>query len=64
MNEKVLSCDCSNCESSFGVQYYTEYVSLDEPQFCPFCGETIDDIQEEYIEEEENFEDDEWNNDY
>ena len=65
MNEKVLTCECSNCESSYGVQFYTEYVSDETPQFCPFCGESVDDIQEEYIEEDDDFlDDDNWENDY
>ena len=65
MNEKILTCECTNCESSFGIQYYSEYVSKDEPQYCPFCSELIEDIQEEeYIEEDDFFEDENWENDY
>ena len=60
MNEKALSCECTNCESSYGVQFYVEYVSDETPQFCPFCGESVEDIQEEYIEDDDFPDDNEW----
>jgi hypothetical protein len=61
MNQKIITGDCINCESSFGVQYYTELTSRDLPVYCPFCGEAIEDVTEEYIDEEETYvEEDDW----
>jgi hypothetical protein len=57
MNQKVISGDCINCESSFHIQYLTGLVSSDYPQHCPFCGETIEDINDEYIDGEDDYED-------
>jgi hypothetical protein len=57
--EKIVSGECENCESSFEVAFSEDFVSDSTPTFCPFCGETIDNIQEEYIEDDELTEDDE-----
>lgn len=60
--EKIVSVECNYCESSFEIAYVEEMVSDDEPSFCPFCGERIENIQEQYIDEDELDEDDErWN---
>lgn len=60
--EKIVTGECENCESSFEVAYAEELVSDSTPTFCPFCGEAIENIQEEYIEDDELDEDDEtWN---
>ena len=64
MTENEFSCNCTSCESSYGLQFYTELVSDETPQFCPFCGESVEDIQEEYIEDEDFLGDDEWENNY
>lgn len=56
--EKSVVAECSNCESSFNVQYVEELVSQDYPEHCPFCGEVIEEIQEEYIEDEDDEDDD------
>ena len=44
---------CSQCESNFELVYEEELVSDDTPSFCPFCGEKIEDIIEEYIDEDD-----------
>jgi hypothetical protein len=31
-----------------------EMVSQELPQHCPFCGEIIDELSEEYIEDEDD----------
>lgn len=59
MNEKIITGECVSCESSYGIQYVEQLVSSEYPEFCPFCGETIEDITEEYIEDEDYSEDDE-----
>ena len=63
MSQKLITADCASCESGFEVSYMEELTSSDLPQFCPFCGETIDDIQEEYIEDDDGYGDGtEWDN--
>jgi len=54
---KRITADCSDCESSFEMLYEEEMVSDSVPCYCPFCGEKIEDIQEEYIEEDDDFDD-------
>lgn len=62
MTEKLVTAECENCDSSFEMAYAEEMVSDGIPNFCPFCGERIEDIQEEYIDEDELDEDDDkWN---
>ena len=53
MIEKVITAECSQCESNFELVYEEELVSDDTPSFCPFCGEKIEDIIEEYIDEDD-----------
>lgn len=60
MNEKLVTGECENCDSTFELTYAEELVSDETPNFCPFCGERIEDIQEEYIEEDELDENEEW----
>lgn len=57
MEQKVITGDCINCESGFEIQYYKEFVSEEYPKYCPFCGEVIEDINDEYIEDEEDWDD-------
>jgi hypothetical protein len=61
MLERIIQGDCQSCESSFEVIYVDTLTSSDVPEFCPFCGEVIDNIQEEYIEDDSYDENDgEW----
>ena len=60
MNEKNVSGECSSCESSFDVSYVQQFVSQELPQYCPFCGEEIEEIQEHYIEEDDSDLDEKW----
>ena len=63
MNQKALTGDCINCESTFELNFYKEYVSTDQPQFCPFCGEIVEEFTDDYIEEEyDEEEESEWDN--
>ena len=55
---KLVQGECLNCESSFEVAYVEQLVSTELPEHCPFCGEVIEDIQEEYIEDEDDLTDD------
>jgi NAD-dependent SIR2 family protein deacetylase len=54
MTNKILSGDCLSCESTYSVEYMEEMVSQELPQHCPFCGEIIDELSEEYIEDEDD----------
>lgn len=61
MKQKLITADCINCESGFEISYMTELVSSEYPQHCPFCGEIIEDITDEYIEDDNgDFGDGDW----
>lgn len=60
MTIRTVSGECENCESSYEVQYVEELVSEEVPEFCPFCGEPIEDLSEEYIEDDDLDENEEW----
>jgi len=54
MTNKVLTGECSNCESTYTVEFMEEMVSQELPEHCPFCGEIIEELSEDYIEDEED----------
>lgn len=54
MTNKSLSGDCLNCESTYSVSYVEEMVSQELPEYCPFCGEQIEELSEDYIEDDDN----------
>lgn len=58
MTTRIVTGECEGCESTYEVEYAEELVSEDMPEFCPFCGEPIEDLSEEYIEDD-NFDEDE-----
>ena len=58
MNTKTITGECTSCESTFSVDYIQEMVSTDYPEHCPFCGEVIEEITEEYIEDDDSDDDD------
>lgn len=58
MTNKILSADCLNCESQYSIDFMEEEVSQELPEHCPFCGEQIDELSENYIEDDDNSEDD------
>jgi len=61
MNEKSVTGECLNCESSYNIQYVEELVSEEYPEHCPFCGEPIEELSEDYIEDEDDSDDgEEW----
>ena len=59
--EKTVTGECHNCESSYDISYVEELTSSEYPEFCPFCGETIEEITN-YIEDDEFNEDEGWDN--
>jgi NAD-dependent SIR2 family protein deacetylase len=57
--QKYVSGDCANCESTYNIEYMETMVSQELPEHCPFCGEVIEELSESYIEDEDDFDDDE-----
>lgn len=55
---KLVTGECLNCESSYEVAYVEQLVSSELPEHCPFCGEKIEEITEDYIEDDDLDEDD------
>ena len=49
MTNKVISGECLECESTYAVEYVEQLVSQPLPEFCPFCGDPIEELSEEYI---------------
>jgi hypothetical protein len=60
MTQKQLSGECLSCESSYSIAFMEELVSQDLPEICPFCGEQIEELSEDYIEDDEDLDDEEW----
>jgi hypothetical protein len=61
MVTKSVTGECLNCESTYDIQYMEELTSEEYPEFCPFCGEPIEELTEsEYIEDEDDLDEDEW----
>ena len=54
MNQKQLTGECLSCESTYSVAFMEELVSQDLPEHCPFCGEIIQELSEDYIEDEDD----------
>lgn len=55
---KIVTGECLNCESSYEVAYVEQLVSSELPEHCPFCGEVIEEITEDYISDDDLDEDD------
>jgi NAD-dependent SIR2 family protein deacetylase len=55
---KLVEGECLNCQSSYEVAYVEQLVSEELPEHCPFCGEVIEDIREEYIDPDDDLTDD------
>jgi NAD-dependent SIR2 family protein deacetylase len=60
MTQKIMSGDCSSCESTYSIEYMEEMVSQELPEHCPFCGEIIQELSEDYIDEDDELDDEEW----
>jgi hypothetical protein len=54
MTNKLLSGECLSCESTYNVSFMEEMVSQDLPEHCPFCGEMIEELTEDYVEDDED----------
>jgi predicted nucleic acid-binding Zn-ribbon protein len=60
MTQKQLTGECSSCESTYSIAFMEELVSQELPEHCPFCGEIIEELQEEYIEEDDEMDNEGW----
>ena len=60
MTQKQLSGECLSCESSYSIAFMEELVSKDLPEHCPFCGEQIEELSEDYIEDDDDLDNDGW----
>jgi len=58
MTNKIMNGECSSCESTYSVEFMEEMVSQELPEHCPFCGEQIEEISEDYIEDDDDLDDD------
>jgi len=54
MPNKSLTGECLNCESTYSVQFMSELVSQEYPEHCPFCGEQIEELSEDYIQDDDD----------
>jgi hypothetical protein len=60
MTHKQLTGECLSCESSYSIAFMEELVSQDLPEICPFCGETIDELSEDYADDEDDLDESDW----
>jgi hypothetical protein len=60
MTNKNLNGECTSCESTYSIQFVEELVSQELPEHCPFCGEVIEELSEDYIEDEDDLDTGEW----
>jgi len=60
MTQKQLSGDCTSCESTYSIAFMEEMVSQELPEHCPFCGSEIEELTEEYTEEEDDLDNGDW----
>jgi PHP family Zn ribbon phosphoesterase len=53
--QKYTTTSCDNCESVYSVDFNSGEVTEEEPIFCPFCGESIEeeDLDDEDADDEE-----------
>ena len=57
---KIINGECESCESTFLINYTDMMASKEYPEYCPFCGELIQEVQESYIEDEDELDTGEW----
>jgi hypothetical protein len=58
--QKQLMGECLSCESSYSISFIEELVSQELPEHCPFCGEIIQELSEDYVEDEDILDNGEW----
>ena len=60
--QKYVTTNCDNCESAFSIDFNDGEVTEEEPIFCPFCGESMED--EDGDLDDEDADDEEYNHRY
>lgn len=60
MTNKVVTGECLECESTYAVEFVEQLVSSELPEHCPFCGSVIEELSEEYIEDDDSEDNEEW----
>lgn len=67
MGKKKTSCTCHECELSFEIKITSSQGSRPHPQICPFCGDSVDALDErpflKNFDEYDEFDDDEYYSD-
>lgn len=53
--EVIKRIDCNNCGLKFALTYDQEEID-DAPDYCPFCGDLVEDVYKDF----EDDEDDDW----
>lgn len=56
---KTITAECHNCESSYDIEYVEELTASEYPEFCPFCGELIEELSE-YDDGDDHMDNQEW----
>ena len=59
MKERLMAADCLECESRYEIAFIEAEASNDVPEYCPFCGERIEEIVEEESTDDESYDDEE-----
>jgi predicted nucleic acid-binding Zn-ribbon protein len=49
-----ITIDCEGCDSKFTLEFKDDNVSQEYPEYCPFCGEIIEELSEDYIEDDDD----------
>lgn len=57
---KVINSLCDSCDSEFSLTFNENLVMEHDNISCPFCGETIETIEEDIEEEFDLFQEDSW----
>lgn len=57
--QKSIYGECGECESTFNINYTEMLSSKEYPEYCPFCGEPIEEMSEETFDEDDMFDEDE-----
>lgn len=58
--ECIKRIECNNCEVKFTLTFDKEEIE-DSPDYCPFCGDLVEDVYKDIEDEDDNWSDgDEW----
>ena len=57
----IKKIECKNCEQKYKLVY--EETIEEEPDYCPFCGDLVEDVYKDFEDDEDDDwdDDDEWN---